>query len=193
MGFFDNRLYVLHFVSHRWLEPLLQAKCNRSRKALGEHHQAPYPAVRGGNTSFFICIHGGSAISFRMSWKLVSRLSCSVRYVWPWSGMEAMILDNIPQGGWREAQIHDPVIQFPLNLNLPSTNYLIFLQSIWTGPSQTSRRPRSSPAVTKLNPAAGHRAPPWPNSIQRPAIEPRRYPTQPSRRPLHPQSVDGSR
>ena len=79
------------------------------------------------------------------------------------------------------------------NLNLPFTNYLIFLQSIWTGPSQTSRRPRSRPAVKKLNPAAGpvtklnlaagHRAPPWPNSTQPPAIQPRRYPTQPSRRP----------
>ena len=29
--------------------------------------------------------------------------------------------------------------------------------------TQPSRRP-SSPTVTKLNPAAGHRAPPWPNS-----------------------------
>ena len=38
--------------------------------------------------------------------------------------------------------------------------------------TQPSRRP-SSPTVTKLNPAAGHRAPPWPNSTQRPAIEPR--------------------
>ena len=31
--------------------------------------------------------------------------------------------------------------------------------------TQPSRRP-SSPTVTKLNPAAGHRAPPWPNSTQ---------------------------
>ena len=101
-----------------------------------------------------------------LNYKFIEKQIFYTSLTWSWTLRKLWVLDNIPQGGWREAQIHDPVIQFPLNLNLPSTNYLIFLQSIWTGPSQTSRRPRSSPAVTKLNPAAGHRAPPWPNSTQ---------------------------